>query len=106
MCFFYKEKSDYDKNFHLYDRFFVTNQNFTTKHVKIGKIPDFLVIFIQNSRFFFKISPIPGFQVKWQPCLNQGRQNAAREHGFILNGMQPMKSKTCGQQTWLAEKKT
>ena len=36
----------------LYDRFFESNQNFTTEHVKIVKIPGF-------PRFF---------QVKWQPC--------------------------------------
>ena len=40
----------------LYYRFFESNQNFTTEHVKIDKVPGFLVIFVQNSRFF---------QVKW-----------------------------------------
>ena len=29
------------KMFYLYDRFFESNQNFTTKHVKIVKIPGF-----------------------------------------------------------------
>ena len=43
------------KIFHLYDRFFVSNRNFTTKHAKN----------VQNSRFFFKISQTRGFL-----CLN------------------------------------
>ena len=60
------------RKFCLYDRFFVSNQNFTTEHVKL---PGF-------SRFLFKIPGFPGFffaqtdkfqvfqcfQVKWQPC--------------------------------------
>ena len=38
------------KIFYLCDRFFESNRNFTTKHVKIVKIPGFL-----------KVYPIPGF---------------------------------------------
>ena len=34
------------KDFYLYDRIFESNQNFTTEHVKIVKVPGF-------SRFFF-----------------------------------------------------
>ena len=45
---------DDEKKFYLYDRFFQTNRNFTTEHVKIMKIPGF-------SKIFFKISQIPGF---------------------------------------------
>ena len=51
------------KYFYLYDKFFVLNQNFTAEHVKIVKIPGFpgfLVIFVQNSRFFLN-SQIPYF---------------------------------------------
>ena len=47
------------KKIYLYDRFFVSNQNFTTEHVKIVKNSRF---FVQNSRFFnvfFKNSQIP-----------------------------------------------
>ena len=51
MCFIIKLKfEDYIKSY-LYDRFFVSNLNFTTEHVKI----------VKNSRFF---------QVKWQPSNN------------------------------------
>ena len=38
------------KFFYLYDRFFGSNRNFTTEHLKIVKIPG----------FFFKISQILG----------------------------------------------
>ena len=58
--------------------FFVSNRNYTTDNVNIIKNSRF---FDQVSRFFFKISQIPGvsrlflpklsnsrfFQVKWQP---------------------------------------
>ena len=40
--FFNEKNFDDDKNFYLYDRFFESNQNFTTEQVKIDK----------NSRFF------------------------------------------------------
>ena len=53
---FIKKKFDVDKNLYLYDRFYVSKQNFTTEHVKIVKIPDFSTFFIlpklSNSRFF------------------------------------------------------
>ena len=59
----------------LYDRFFVSNQNFTTEHVKNVKIPGFLfkipvffsifMLKMSNSRFFHVFK---GFQGKWQPC--------------------------------------
>ena len=66
----------------IYDRFFVSNRNFTTEHVKIVKsfrlfhvlfkIPDFTRFFFQNfsnSRFFMpKLSNSRFFQVKCQPC--------------------------------------
>ena len=48
-------KSMMTKKFDLYNRLFVSNRNFTTKHVKI----------VKNSRFF---QVFPGLQVKWQPC--------------------------------------
>ena len=38
------------KTFYFYDRFFVSNQNFTAEYVKIVKIPGFSGIFL-NSRF-------------------------------------------------------
>ena len=47
-----KKLIDDEKTFYFFDRFFVSNQNFTTEHVKI----------IKNYRFFLC------FQVKWQPC--------------------------------------
>ena len=53
--FLIKKIYDDDKIFYLYDRFFESNRNFTTEHVKIIKIPGFsgfLVIFVQNFRFF------------------------------------------------------
>ena len=39
------------KKSYLYDKFFVSSQNFTTKHVKI----------VKNSRLFCLNSQIPGF---------------------------------------------
>ena len=48
--------------------FIVSNQNFTPQHLKILKIPVFLVIFVQNFRFFSLKCQIQGFQVFWQPC--------------------------------------
>ena len=42
MCFKIKKKFDDDKKSCLFDRIFVSNQNFTTENVKI----------IKNSRFF------------------------------------------------------
>ena len=47
-----KKNIDDDNFFYLYNRFFESNQNFTTEYVKTVNIPGFLVIFIQNSRFF------------------------------------------------------
>ena len=48
--------------FYLYDKFFVSNRNFTTQHVKI----------VKNFRFLSLNCQIPGFsrltQVFWQPC--------------------------------------
>ena len=51
------------KIFYLCDRFFESNRNFTTEHVKIVKVQGFLVTFVQNSTFpgFFKVSQIPDF---------------------------------------------
>ena len=56
---FFNEKIFDDDKFYLFDRFLESNQNFTTEHVEIVKIP-----FVRNSRFFkffFLISQIPGF---------------------------------------------
>ena len=50
MCL--KQKKIFDDEIcYLHDKFFVSNPNFTAKHVKI----------VKNTRFFFKISKIPGF---------------------------------------------
>ena len=48
-------------DFYLYDRIFELNRNFTTEHVKIGKIPGFFSDFCSKLQVFFKISQIPGF---------------------------------------------
>ena len=51
--FYNKKNFNDDKKFYFYDRFFVSNQNFTTKHV----------LDVQKSRFLFKIlgfSKFPG----------------------------------------------
>ena len=67
------------KTFCLYERFFVSNRNFTTEHVKTVNIPGSSRFFVQNSRFFskfleFQVFFLPKlsnsrfFQVKWQPC--------------------------------------
>ena len=45
-----------EKKSYSYDRFFVSNQSFTTEHVKI----------VENYMFFF--SKFLEFQVKWQAC--------------------------------------
>ena len=44
---FFNEKIFDDDKFYLFDRFLESNQNFTTEHVEIVKIP-----FVRNSRFF------------------------------------------------------
>ena len=48
------------KKTYLCDRFFESNQNFTTEHVRN----------VKNSRFFYAYSRFyhifPGFKVKWQ----------------------------------------
>ena len=52
------------KKLYLYGRFFASSQNFSTKCkicLKFQVFPDFLVIFVQNLRFFFKNFQIPGF---------------------------------------------
>jgi len=41
MCFIIENFLTITKVFYLYDRFFVSNRNFTTEHVKIIKIPGF-----------------------------------------------------------------
>ena len=46
------------KKIHFYDRFFVSNQNFTTEHVKLIKF-----------QVFFNIAQIPGFSKSFY-CLN------------------------------------
>ena len=51
MCFLIKKIFDDDKKYYLYDRFFVSNRNFTTENVKIFLNSWF---FHQNSRFFSK----------------------------------------------------
>ena len=51
MCFLIKKLLMITKIFHLYDRFFESNRNFSNEHVKLVKIPS----------FFFKTSQIPGF---------------------------------------------
>ena len=53
------------KKFYLYDRFFESNQSFTTEHVKIVKIPGFFSDFCLEFQVFFKVSQIPGYF-----CLN------------------------------------
>ena len=71
--FFIKKNSDDDKKSYLFDRFFVSNQNFTTENVKVIKNSRF---FDQISRFFqvfFKISQIPGFSRLFQPKLSSSR---------------------------------
>ena len=46
----------------LFDRLFVSNRNFSTKYIKLFKIPGFSRFFVQNSRFFHvKKFQIPGF---------------------------------------------
>ena len=52
-----KKSSMMTEKFYLYDRFFMSNWNFTHLHVKILK--GFIVIFVQNSMFF----QITGFLV-------------------------------------------
>ena len=66
--FFNKKTLMITKMFYIDDRFFESNRNFTTKHVKIVKIPGFLVIFVQIpgfSRFFSKFLKFQFFF-----CLN------------------------------------
>ena len=53
------------KIFYLYDKFFESNRNFTTKQQKILKFQVFLVIFVQSSFFFSKFPKIQFFF-----CLN------------------------------------
>ena len=58
------------KENYLYDRLFVSNQNFTTEHVKIVQNISFFFN-LSNSRFFnlkCQIPIFPGFEVLWQPC--------------------------------------
>ena len=45
------------KKFYLYDRFFALHLKFNTSYVKNG----FLMTFVQNSSFFFKISQVLDF---------------------------------------------
>ena len=59
------------KIFYLYDRFFESNQKFTTEHVKIVKIPGFPFFFSK----FPKFQVFPRFQVKWQPCVQHRNKN-------------------------------
>ena len=54
MCFLLKFFFDDDKKNYLYDRFFKSNRNFTTVHIKT----------VKNSRYFqvfYKTFKIPGF---------------------------------------------
>ena len=57
MCLLIKKIKD-DKKSYLYDRCFVSNQNFTAEHAKIVKNSRFL---FKIPGFIFKISWIPGF---------------------------------------------
>ena len=50
---------DDDKKCYLYDKIIVSDQNFTTEHVKFNKIPRFFRF------YFFKISQVISFL-----CLN------------------------------------
>ena len=62
--FLIKKIYDDDKIFYLYDRFFESNRNFTTEHVKIVKIPGFYLKFPKFQVFlgFFCLNcQIPGF---------------------------------------------
>ena len=64
MCFFNIKNFNNDKKFYLYDKFFVSNQIFLTCIQKLFKIPGFsgfLVVFVQNSRFFSLNCQIQGF---------------------------------------------
>ena len=54
MCFLIK-KDDDDKKIVFYDRFFVSNCNFTTEHVKNFR---FFQIFFSNSRFPGKVATL------------------------------------------------
>ena len=48
------------KTSYHYDRIFVSDQNFIIKQVKLFKIAGFIVVFLQNSRFFSLDWHIPG----------------------------------------------
>ena len=66
----------------IYDRFLVSNRNFTTENIYIIKNSRFFQVFRSKFQVFSKISQIPGFsrlflpklwnsrffQVKWQLC--------------------------------------
>ena len=50
------------KIFYLYDKFFDLNQNYTTEHVKIVKIPGFFNDFCSKFQVFFCLNcQIPSF---------------------------------------------
>ena len=49
---------------YLYDRFYVSNRNFTTEHVKIVKNFRFFQLFVKSfSYFFFNFSNSKNFQI-------------------------------------------
>ena len=62
--FFNKNFFMMTKNIYLYDRFFVSNRNFTVEHAKIQGFTRF---------FFFKISQISGIFRSFMPKLSNSR---------------------------------
>ena len=74
MCFLINKKIVDDKKSYLYDKFFVSNQNFTTEKVKVDKNSRFLQVFWSNFQVFQVFFPnfinsrfyqvFPNFQVK------------------------------------------
>ena len=63
------------KDFYLYERFFVSNKNFTTEHRKIIKNSRFFKVFFkffQNPGFLCLNCRIPGFSMfPGKPCAYQ-----------------------------------
>jgi len=68
MCFLVKKSIDKTK------KYFVSNRNLTTEHVKIvinSRLLHFFFSKLLKLQFFrlnFQIPGFLGFQVKWQPC--------------------------------------
>ena len=60
--------------FYLYYRFFKSNWKFTLEHVTIVKILGFLVLFVQNSRFFKLFQSFSSFRFFSLNCQTLGFQ--------------------------------